>query len=185
MNYYLLYSKFEEDEGSFSVQEPWDSVLNFYTSQEKMFNSKPYITVDRCYAETGMSDYLKIGVGMLASNRVQKIFFDNGFLGAQFIPVTVENDGLYHSYAFVNAIANYDLLEPEASEASRFNRRLGVYRNVYEEKIDIEKFKSTSITHDCFTLSSYKTSYYVNENVKDALEAAGVTGVEFIPMEFA
>ncbi|USD96352.1 hypothetical protein CTT30_09775 [Vibrio coralliilyticus] len=70
----------------------------------------------------------------------------------------------------MNVTAHYDFLDPTASEASRFNRKLGVYRNVYEELIDQEKFKSTNVDHDCFTLYNYKTPYYVNEKVKNALE---------------
>ncbi|WP_281629038.1 hypothetical protein [Vibrio sp. St2] len=185
MKYYLLFNKFEDGEGSFTVQEPWAYTLNFYNSQNKIFKKLPYASIDECYTERGMSDFLKIGVGMLASKKVQQIFFDRGFTGIHFTPVEVENNGLHDSYSFMNVTAHYDFLDPTASEASRFNRKLGVYRNVYEELIDQEKFKSTNVAHDCFTLSNYKTPYYVNEKVKNALEASGVTGIEFIPMEFS
>ncbi|MEZ8103236.1 imm11 family protein [Vibrio bivalvicida] len=185
MNYYLLFSKFEEGEGSFTVQEPWDGSLNFYDSKEKLFKKEPYVLIDQCYDERGMSDCLKVGVGFLVNRKVQKVFFEHGFTGIQFVPVEVENDGLYHDYAFMNATASYDFLEPIASEASRFNKRLGVYRNVYEERLDRDKVSSTDIFHDCFTLSNYKVPYYVSEQVKDALESENVTGIEFIPMEFA
>ncbi|WP_191117889.1 imm11 family protein [Vibrio campbellii] len=185
MKYYLLFSKFEKGEGSFSVQEPWNLVLEYHKPQVKLLETKGIYLVDKCYKEKGMSDCLKVGVGKLASQKVQKIFFEHGFTGIQFIPVTVENDGLHEDYAFMNPIAHYDLLDAEASEARELSEVYGGYTSVIEEVLDQDKFDNAIILHDCFTLSTYKDPYYVSERVKAALEAEGVTGIEFIPMEFA
>ncbi|EMP4115512.1 hypothetical protein WD169_004733, partial [Vibrio parahaemolyticus] len=108
-----------------------------------------------------------------------------GFSGIQFIPVDVKNDNVLTEFAFINVTAHYDLLDPDASEAEDFSKTLGGYSSVLEEILDLDKFKSANIEHDCFTLSTYKDPYYVSERVKVALEAEGVTGIEFIPMEFA
>ncbi|OAJ93064.1 imm11 family protein [Vibrio bivalvicida] len=185
MNYYLLFGKFEDGEGSYSVLDPWRSALKYYEPNIKLTKNLPKVTVDKVYDERGVSDYLKIGVGALASLKVQEVFFNNGFTGIQFLPVEIENDGLNHSYAFMNVVAQYDLLEPIKSKAKKLNSKLGGYTRVRKELIDKEKFFHTDIQYDCFTLSNYKVPYYVSEQVKDALEAAGVTGIEFIPMEFA
>lgn len=185
MDYYLLFSRFENGEGSFSVQEPWNLVLEYTLPQSKLLKTRGVYQVDQCYAERGMSDFLKVGVGKLASEKIQRVFYEHGFTGIQFVPVDVENNGLHHNYAFMNPTAHYDLLDPNASEARDLDDHYGGYSSVIEEVIDIDKFKKSLITHDCFTLSTYKDPYYVSENVKQALETAGVTGIEFIPMEFA
>ena len=185
MNYYLLFEKFEDGEGIFTIQQPWCQVLNFYTPQSKLFKKRPYLAINEGYKERGMSDFLKVGVGMLASKKVQQIFFENGFSGIQFVPVDIRNDGDSSEYAFINATAHYDFLDPVASEAEDLSKTLGGYTSVLEEVLDIEKFRSTIIEHDCFTLSTYKDPYYVSEKVKNALVVAGITGIEFIPMEFS
>ncbi|NOI78954.1 hypothetical protein F0224_25235 [Vibrio coralliilyticus] len=185
MNYYLLFSQFEKDEGSFSVREPWNLVLDYADPKIKLLKKKGSYQVDDCYDERGMSDCLKIGLGKLASTKIQQVFFDNGFTGIQFVPIEVHNNELYQNYAFMNVTAHYDLLDPIASEAEDFSDTIGGYTDVYEEIIDKDKLHASNIQHDCFTLTTYKDPYYVSENVKNALEAAGVTGIEFIPMEFA
>jgi hypothetical protein len=185
MNYYLMFSKFEKGEGSFSIESPWRPVLNYFHPQFKCFKKSPCCCVDDCYDKRGMSDCLKIGIGMLARSNIQQLFFDHGFTGIQFIPVEVENDGIHHDYAFMNAVAHYDLFDPLASEAEDFNENLGGFTSAFDEIIDPDKLANANIEHDCFTLTTYKDPYYVNERVKDALEAAGVTGIEFLPMEFS
>lgn len=185
MNYYLLFSNFEKNEGSFSVVSPWKLVLRYDQTQPKMLKTRARCEVDDCYDERGMSDFLKIGCGMLANLNIQQVFFDNGFTGVQFVPVEVENDGLHHTYAFMNPIAHYDLLDSVASKADDFNENLGGYTSVFDEIIDRTKLDKADIRHDFFTLSTYKDPYYVSERVKDALEKAGVTGVTFLPMEFS
>ncbi|MCG9678522.1 DUF1629 domain-containing protein [Vibrio sp. Isolate24] len=185
MNYYLMFEKFESGEGSFTVQSPWNSVLQYYHPCCKYLKGRPLIYVNTQYSEKGISDFLKIPIGMLASKKVQEVFFDNGFSGIQFIPVDVKNDDDSSEYAFINITAHYDFLDPVASEAEDLSKTLGGYTSVLEEILDVEKFRSTHIEHDCFTLTTYKDPYYVSEKVKNALEAAGVSGIEFIPMEFA
>ena len=185
MDYYQVLAKFEQDEASFTVQSPWDSALYYSDVDSRLFQQAPYVLVDHCYEQYGMSDWLKIGVGLLASKKVQQIFFEQGFSGIQFVPLAVDNKGLNRDFAFAHTTAYYDLLDPDASEATRFNKKRGLYRNVFEERIDKAKFERTPIRHDCFTLTNYRASYYVSTQVKQALEAAGITGVKFIPMKFA
>ena len=185
MDYYLLFSKFEPNEGSFSVQEPWNLVLDYSHLQLKLLQSKGRFHVDKCYDARGMSDFLKIGLGKLASPKVQQIFFEQGFSGIQFLPVEIENHTLIPGYAFMNPIAHYDLLDVEASEAEDFCDTRQGYSDVFEEIIDKDKFDKADIQHDCFTLSNYQDPYFVSERVKHALEAANITGIEFIPMEFS
>ena len=186
MNYYLLFDKFIDGEGSFSKQEPWNKVLKYNHPQHKFLIKKAIVTVDSCYSENGMSDYLKIGRGKLASKKIQQVFFDNGFTGAQFVPVEVHNGKVYQDYAFINPLAHYDLMDPEASKAKKFDDRIfGGYMRASSEKIDRKKFDACNIQHDFFTLSTYKSPYFASERVKDALEAAGVTGIKYIPMEFS
>ncbi|SDH76745.1 hypothetical protein SAMN04488136_12837 [Vibrio xiamenensis] len=182
MNYYKLVNKFEDGEGSFTVQEPWDEVLEYFNPQYKIMKIKASVLVDE-YKEKGMSDFLKIGLGKLASKKIQKIFFDNGISGIQFVPVEVENNGKYTEYAFMNVIAHYDLLDPVSSNAKKFSDALGGYTRVRKEIIDQKKLDSLDIKHDCFTLSTYKESYYVSERVKDILEKTGVSGIKFKSME--
>ena len=186
MNYYLLFEKFIDGEGSFSVQAPWDGALIYYHPQYKFMPKKAIVTIDSCYSENGMSDYLKVALGMLASKKVQEVFFENGFTGAQFVPVEVHNDVIYQDYAFINPLAHYELLDPEASRADGFDDRIfGGYMGASTEKMDRKKFDACNIQHDFFTLSTYKSPYFASERVKDALEAAGVTGIKYIPMEFS
>ncbi|CAH0532875.1 hypothetical protein VST7929_00722 [Vibrio stylophorae] len=185
MNYYLMFEKFESGEGTFTVKSPWNNVLQYYQPQIKLLKNRPTVYLNTQYNEKGMSDFLKIPMGMLASKKVQQIFFDKGFSGVQFLPVDVKNDVIVTDFAFMNVTAHYDLLDPAASEAEGFSKTLGGYTGVLEEMLDLAKFESTNIEHDCFTLSTYKDPYYVSEKVKDALEDAGITGIEFIPMEFS
>ncbi|EJG1692346.1 hypothetical protein BWH96_RS17380 [Vibrio parahaemolyticus] len=185
MNYYLMFEKFESGERTFTVKSPWNSVLQYYQPQFKYLKNKPTVYLNTQYDEKGVSDFLKVPIGMLASKKVQQVFFDKGFSGIQFIPVDVKNDNVLTEFAFINVTAHYELLDPDASEAEDFSKTLGGYSSVLEEILDLDKFKSANIEHDCFTLSTYKDPYYVSERVKVALEAEGVTGIEFIPMEFA
>ncbi|WKY59614.1 hypothetical protein Q5H80_18740 [Vibrio sp. SNU_ST1] len=183
MKYHLMFGRFEKGEGSFSEQEPLQ--LNCYQTKFKLFTHKPVVTVDDFYEERGVSDFLKIALGFLASNTVQEIFETKGFKGIQFLPVEVHNEGKKLSYSFMNYVASYDLLDPNASKAKRFKDIYGGYGRVSDVFIDKSKFTKEKIMHDCFTLSNYKLACFVSDNVKSALEAAGVTGIEFIPMEFA
>lgn len=183
MKYYLLLGKFEKGEGSFSEQEPQQ--LDSYKAQFKLLTHKPVLTADEAYEERGMSDFLKIALGYLVSSKVQEVFEMNGFKGIQFIPVEVHNEGVESSFSFMNYVASYDLLEPNASKAKRFKSIYGGYGRVSDVLIDKSKFLEAEIKHDCFTLSNYKLACFISENVKSALEAKGVTGIEFVPMEFA
>ena len=183
MNYYRLFGSFEDEEGSFTEQNR--KKLKYYHPQYALHQTRSILKVDECYPQQGMSDFLKKGQGFLASNKVQQIFFDQGFTGVQFLPVIVHNDGQHLDYSFMNPIAHYDLLDPVASEADDFSESLGGYKNLYKQIIDIKKLASVNIEHDGFTLSTYKHSYFVNETVKHTLEAAGITGVTFMPMEFS
>ncbi|MDR8525654.1 hypothetical protein [Shewanella fidelis] len=183
MNYYLLSAVFEPDEASFTEQQPQQ--LNFYHTEPKSFETPPIVGLDTFYTGRAMSDFLKLGIGLLASEQVQQIFLENQFSGLQFVPVEVHADTVYHSFAFMNCIADYDLLDPVASNAKRFKEVIGGYAKVSAEKLDKHKFSRSAITHDCFTLSNYKLVYYVNERVKLALERAGISGIAFIPADFA
>ncbi|GIU40277.1 hypothetical protein TUM4438_01100 [Shewanella sairae] len=183
MNYYLLSAVFEADEASFTEQPPQQ--LNFYHTEPKSFATPPVVSLDTFYEGRAMSDFLKLGIGFVASKRVQSIFQINGFTGIQFVPVEVYANTVNHSFAFMNCIADYDLLDAVASNAKRFKEVIGGYAKVSDEKLDKHKFLRSAITHDCFTLSNYKLVYYVNERVKLALEQAGVSGIAFIPADFA
>jgi len=185
MNYYLLFEEFTSGEGSFTTQPPQRSALRFPKPQHKLVKSLPVAAVDECYEERGMSDFLKVGIAFLASPKVQTVFFECGFLGLQFIPVIVENDGVINGFAFTNALAHYDILDPVASEVERYEESRGGYSNASDEIFDRNKFESCDFKHDVFTLSNYKYSLVANEKVKIALEEAGVTGIEFIPLEFS
>ena len=185
MDYYLLSGHFEQGEASYSVLDPWRSALRFYVPQAKLIRGRPEVTVDTVYEERGMSDFLKVGLGALASMKIQTLFFQHGFSGLQFVPVEVKNKAVHQDFAFINATAHYDLLDHEASKAKKFKDSLGGYTRVRSEFIDKEKFNATRFKHDCFTLSNYKVPYFVSERVKHVLEEAKVTGVEFIPMAFA
>lgn len=183
MKYYLMLAHFITGEGSFTEREP--KRLKYYHSTYMLQKKRAYVEVNKLDNEREMSDFLKKGIGMLASNKVQKIFFEYGFSGIQFIPIDLENHNIYTDFSFINPIAHYDVLDPIASKAEKYSDILGGYTRVFDEIIDKKKFKQTNIISDCFTLSTYKDPYYVNETVKNALEAAGVTGVEFLPMEFS
>ena len=91
----------------------------------------------------------------------------------------------HYEYAFINEVAHYDILDVAASVADDYSDTLGGYTDVFDEIIDKDKFSNINIEHDVFTLSNFKDPYYIDENVKNALEAAGVTGIKFIPMEFS
>lgn len=183
MNYFLLFGSFEDGEGSFGELDP--KKLKFYHPDYTLHQKRSLVEVDDCYDERGMSDFLKKGKGFLASTKVQKVFFEHGFTGIQFLPVVVKNDTEFNDYAFINPVVHHDLLDPIASKARRFSESIGGYSSVYDPIIDRKKFEMTKIEHDCFTLSTYKSDYYISEPVKLALEAAGVTGVTFMPMEFS
>jgi hypothetical protein len=185
MNYYLMFEKFESKEVMFSVQEPWRGVLVYYHPQYKVLKKRAIAKVTDGYRGAYMSDFLKLGEGMLASRRVQQVFFEHGFTGFQFIPVDLENNTVNSEYAFINVIADYDFLDPFASKAEEFSHVLGGYKRVFDEVVDREMFNNSSIQHDCFTFSTFKLPYYVNESVKEALEEIDVKGIEFIPMEFS
>ncbi|MCL1138210.1 imm11 family protein [Shewanella pneumatophori] len=174
---------FEPDEASFTEQQPQQ--LNFYHTEPKSFATPPAVSLDTFYEGRAMSDFLKLGIGFLASEKVQQIFLENQFSGLQFVPVEVHADTVDHCFAFMNCIADYDLLDPVASNAKRFKEVIGGYAKVSSEKLDKLRLLSTTITHDCFTLSNYKLVYYVNERVKFALEQAGVSGIDFVPADFA
>ncbi|MGF1727957.1 hypothetical protein, partial [Photobacterium nomapromontoriensis] len=182
-NYYLLFGSFEDGEGSFGELEP--QKLDFYHPSYSLHKKVSTLKVSECYEERGMSDFLKIGLGKLASAKVQQVFFEHGFTGIQFLPVVVKNEQEYTDYAFINPIAHYDLLDPVASEAEDFCDSIGGYSWIYKPLIDRKKLNETNFKHDCFTLSTIKQDYYVNETVKLALEAAGVKGITFMPMEFS
>ncbi len=183
MNYYLLFGYFEDDEGSFF--ESKTHIMNFFHPQYKLTTNKVEFKVNESYSERGMSDFLKVGFSFLVSDKVKKIFFENGFSGIQFVPVNVNNNTVISSYSFVNPLVHYDLLDIIASKADDFSQSIGGYTRVFEELIDNDKFERSNIHHDCFTLSNLKRVIYVNERVKNALEDAEVTGIEFIPMEFS
>lgn len=185
VKYFLLFGKFEDDEGSFSVQRPWSRNLNCYYPNVKLFKNKPMVIIDDCYKERAISDFLKVGIGKLVSQKVQNVFLAFNFKGIQFVPVIVENNKKIYEYAFMNTISHYDILDVNASEADDYSDTLGGYTNVFDEIIDKEKFQNTKIEQDVYTLSNFKDPYYVNENVKNALEAVGVTGIKFIPMKFS
>lgn len=183
MNYYLLSAVFEPDEASFTEHQPQQ--LNFYHTEPKSFATPPVVSLDAFYEGRAMSDFLKLGIGFLASEKVQRIFQINGFTGIQFVPVEVHCDTVSNGYSFMNCIADYDLLDPLASNAKRFKEVIGGYAKVSSEKLDTLKFLQCIIAHDCFTLSNYKQVYYVSERVKLALEQAGVRGIGFIAADFA
>ncbi len=183
MKYYLLFEKFESGEGSFSELEPVQ--LDCYKTQYKLLTHKPILTVDDFYDERGISDFLKVALGFLASRKVQKTFESKGFQGIQFLPVEVHNESIDYSYSFMNYVASYDLLDPIASEAKRYKDIYGGYARVSDILIDKNKFMREDIKHDCFTLDNYKLAIFVSENVKLSLESVGVKGIEFIPMEFS
>ncbi|WP_434998987.1 hypothetical protein ACRZ5S_20640 [Vibrio scophthalmi] len=183
MNYYLIFGRLQKNEASFKELEP--KKLNFPHPAYALHQKRSLIQVKENYDERGMSDFLKKGIGLLASSKVQQIFFKHGFTGLQFLPVYVKNERDFIDYAFINPIAHYDLLDPIASEAEDFTDSLGGFSFVFDQIIDRRKFDATKIEHDCFTLSTYKSNYYVSEPVKLALEAAGITGITFIPMEFS
>lgn len=183
MNYYLLSAVFEPDEASFTEHQPQQ--LNFYHTEPKSFATPPVVSLDAFYEGRAMSDFLKLGIGLLASEKVQQIFLENQFSGLQFVPVEVHADRIDHSFAFMNCTADYDLLDPVASNAKRFKEVIGGYAKVSSEKLDTLKFLQCIIAHDCFTLSNYKQVYYVSERVKLALEQAGVRGIGFIAADFA
>ncbi len=180
-----MFEKMESSEGGFDVDPLCRSTLNYYNSCLKFMKNNPSVSIDTSYDCRGMSDFLKVPVGMLASDKVQHIFFENGFTGFQFVPVDVDNGEIHRGYSFINVLAHYDLLDPISSEAEEFSQALGGFTDVLEEVIDMEKFRLADIQHDCFTLSTYRDPYYVSEKVKVALEDAGIIGIEFIPMEFS
>jgi len=103
----------------------------------------------------------------------------------QFLPVNVKNDGDITGFAFTNPLAHYDILDPVASDARRFDASRGGYRSAGDEVFDRKKFDACDFKHDIFTLSNFKDPFIANEKVKIALEEAGVTGIEFIPLEFS
>ncbi len=183
MNYYLLFGYFEDDEGAFFESET--HIMNFFYPQHKLTINKVEFKVNESYLERGMSDFLKVGFSYLVSNKVKKVFFENGFSGVQFVPVNVNNNTVISSYSFFNPLVHYDILDTVASKAEDFNPSIGGYTRVFEELIDIARLERSNISHDCFTLSNFKRVIYVNEKVKNALEDVGVQGIEFIPMEFS
>ena len=185
MNYYLLFGRFAKGEGSFNVQDPYDMRLMYPVPHHKFLKKKPSVTVSDSYEERGMSDFLKAGYGFIASAKVQQVFFDNGFQGMQFLPVNVKNDGDITGFAFTNPIAHYDILDPIASDADGFEASQGGYSDAGDEVFDRKKFDACDFKHDIFTLSNFKDPFIANEKVKVALEEAGVTGIEFIPLEFS
>ncbi|EGR3179548.1 hypothetical protein DLI06_25730, partial [Vibrio parahaemolyticus] len=70
-----MFEKFESGEGMFTVKSPWNSVLQYYQPQFKYLKNKPTVYLSTQYDEKRVSDFLKVPIGMLASKKVQQVFF--------------------------------------------------------------------------------------------------------------
>ncbi|WP_415641330.1 imm11 family protein [Shewanella pealeana] len=155
------------------------------TDKPLLFYKKPLLEVQDIYTQRRFSDVLKAGSCISVSDKVQRIFFEHGFQGAQFIPLLVNNNGTHDGYAFMHKIATYDLLDPITSEADGFCVDENIYTHIITLYLDKARFKTTNIEHDIFMCSTYCSEFICNERVKKALEDANVTGIEFEPVEFS
>jgi hypothetical protein len=182
MQYFVMFPKFEDEEGLYQESDEQTSLMNI-TDKPLLFYKKPLSEVQDVYTQRGFSDVLKAGSFISVSDKIQRIFFEYGFQGVQFIPLLVNNNGSHNGYAFMHKITTYDLLDPIASGAKRFYD--GNFARVLHLYLDKNKFDSVSIMHDIFMCSTYSSKFICNEKIKKALEEANVTGIEFEPVEFS
>ena len=115
-----MFPKFEIDEGQYKRSSQKHHMMNII-GDIRLFHNKPMMEVQTDYKERGFSDFLKAGSFLAASEKVQKVFFEHGFQGAQFIPLLVSNNGKHEGYSFIHKIATYNLLDPVASQADMFD----------------------------------------------------------------
>ena len=179
-----MFPKFEKGEAAYKESGNKLNMMNI-TNEPRLFYNKPMAEVQNVYSQTGFSDFLKAGSFMCASNKVQRIFFKRSFQGIQFIPLLVDNNGIHHGYSFMHKISTYDVLDPIASGAKRFDEEDQSYEHVSHLYLDKQKMDNANILHDIFMCSTYPDDFICNEYVKDALEASNITGIEFDPVEFS
>lgn len=179
-----MFPKFEDGEGAYKESNGHLKMMDI-TGEPRIFYNKPIAEVQKVYSEKGFSDFLKAGAFISASDKVQRIFFENGFQGVQFIPLLVNNNGVHEGFSFMHKITTYDILDPVASGAKRFDEDDQSYEHILHLYLDNTKFDNADITHDIFMCSTYSDDFICSERIKIALETAKITGIEFDPVEFS
>jgi hypothetical protein len=98
----------------------------------------------------------------------------------QLIPVEVENQR--EAYFILNAIRTVQCIDDQASEEVRRwlpedgrPEKLGMYRSVYGMRIDSARVGAARV----FRTWGWTVALVVSEDIKDALEHAGITGTRF------
>ncbi|WP_039991045.1 imm11 family protein, partial [Vibrio azureus] len=128
-------------------------------------------------------DVLK-AIGFIPHRRVVDEFLKQYISGIQFIPVTVDVDGVqYDEYSFMNVFNTYSLLNEKASGASDFNVFRNAYNSIRKMAFCKDKLSKVTIRHDAFRVKEFPREIVITQKVKDILDANQVTGLICIPVE--
>ncbi|AUI88522.1 hypothetical protein BS333_19615 [Vibrio azureus] len=183
MNYYHLECAFIDDEASFSFDQDVKKIVSTIELGIKYYDIPPIVRVDQVYKQRAMSDVLK-AIGFIPHRRVVDEFLKQYISGIQFIPVTVDVDGVqYDEYSFMNVFNTYSLLNEKASGASDFNVFRNAYNSIRKMAFCKDKLSKVTIRHDAFRVKEFPREIVITQKVKDILDANQVTGLICIPVE--
>ncbi|MEL6116045.1 hypothetical protein P0Y67_12585 [Photobacterium sp. SP02] len=183
MKYYLLESKFIEDEASFSFVEDFNDIEDKSDLSIKYYKKPPLIKVDQVYKQRRMSDVLKT-VDYIAHRRLVDVLTANFATGVQFIPVDVDVDGkMYHDYFYMNIFPSYNLLHLSSSQARNYSDYYNSYDFILNMVFDMNKLNKANVNHDFFRVKEYISEVIINEKIKNIIDENNITGVVAFPVE--
>ncbi|MCE9670759.1 hypothetical protein LY474_23410 [Myxococcus stipitatus] len=124
-------------------------------------------------------EFAGVGLTPIVSARVASVFRERAPNDVQLFPVDV--DGESKPYFLLNVIRKIRCIDDEASEevqlrtAEDYEDRIGEYCSVIGLRIDKSKVGTARV----FRLWGWRVPLVVDEDIKDALEANGISGGRF------